>query len=99
MAEGTKLVMSFKTASSDNPMTLSFKYGKPSATTAQIRTLATSIISNGEIFEYPPTEIKSAKMVTTSETVYDLSNNADPNSTGIPFAEAVARGIIPPEEY
>lgn len=98
MAEGTKLVMTFATSSGKDTQ-LSFKYGKPSATTAQVKTLGNTILSNAEIFEYPPTALKSAKMVTTSETVYDLSNNADPNSTGVPFAEAVARGIIPPEEY
>lgn len=98
MAEGTKLVMTFETSSGKDTQ-LSFKYGKPSATTSQIKTLANAIITNNVIFEYPPTAVKSAKMVTTSETVYDLSNDANPNSTGYPFAEAVARGIIPPEEY
>lgn len=73
MAEGTKLVLTFATASSDKATTFTFRYAKPSATAQQVKALMNAMIANKEIYEYPPVTAKSAKTITTSETVYDLS--------------------------
>ena len=72
MASGTKLVLGFET-SSGKSITLSYNYAKPSATTANVKALMNGIIANGEIFANVPATMKSAKEVTTSESVYDLS--------------------------
>lgn len=72
MAEGTKLVLGFE-SSSGKSITLTYKYAKPSATLANVRALMNGIISNGSIFDSVPATSKSAKTVTTSENVYDLS--------------------------
>lgn len=73
MAEGTKLLLVFKAQSSNSNVTFSFNYAKPSVTTAQVKNLMNTMIANKEIFTYPPVEKVSAKTVTVSETVYDLS--------------------------
>lgn len=72
MAEGTKLVLAFET-SAGKTMSLTFNYAKPSATSTQIKALMNGIVSNGSIYENVPVAAKSAKSVTTSETIYDLS--------------------------
>lgn len=88
MAEGTVLKLEFLTAE-EKTTTFTFKYAKPSVTAAQVKTLMETMISNKEIFETEPAFIKSAKTVTTSETVYDLSD-----LTAMPYYEAIARGVI-----
>lgn len=73
MAAGTKLQMTFETMSGRKTVTL--QYAKSDATTADVKALGASFIDNGEIFMYPPVALNAAKMITTSETVYDLSGN------------------------
>ncbi len=72
MAEGTKLVLTFD-ANGDKTATFTFNYAKPSATTAQVKALMNAMIANKEIYENQPVTAKSAKAITTSETVYDLA--------------------------
>ena len=72
MAEGTKLVLGFEN-STGNAVSLSYNYAKPSATLANVKALMSGIIANGSIFENVPVTAKSAKTVTTTENVYDLS--------------------------
>ena len=72
MAEGTKLVLSFET-SAGKSMTLIYNYAKPAASTANVKALMNGIIANGSIFVNVPATAKSAKEVTTTEDIYDLS--------------------------
>ena len=72
MAEGTKLVLNFET-NEDKTMTISFNYAKPSAESSAVKALMNAIITNNSIYENVPTVMKSAKTVTTSENIYDLS--------------------------
>lgn len=72
MAAGTKLVLGFE-KSDGTTTTLSFSYAKPTATVAQVKAAMNAITTNGEIFTNVPVASKSAKMVTTTETEYDLS--------------------------
>ena len=72
MAEGTKLVLVFDTAE-EKTATFTFNYAKPSATAAQVKSLMSAMISNRAIYENEPSAMRSAKTITTSETVYDLS--------------------------
>ena len=71
MASGTKLVLEFGT-SNGGITTFSFNYAKPSTTTANVKALMNGIISNGDIFANVPATMKSAKLVTTNESAYDL---------------------------
>ncbi len=72
MAEGSKLVLTFSNASGNNT-TISFNYADPSVSSAAVKALANGIVANGVIYDNVPTETKSAKMVITTETEYDLS--------------------------
>lgn len=72
MAEGTKLVLGFENGSG-HAVSISYSYAKPSATLANVKSLMNGIIANGSIFENVPVTAKSAKTVTTTENVYDLS--------------------------
>lgn len=96
MAEGTKLQLVFQTNESKNT-TMTFNYGKPTATTADVKALMTAITTNGTIFETVPVTPVSAKLITTTETVYDLSNSARETPYTIP--EAFERGLISLDEY
>ena len=72
MAAGTKLVLGFET-SSGSTATFTFNYAKPAATLANVKTLLSAITTNGAIFSNAPVTAKGAKIVTTTETEYDLS--------------------------
>ena len=67
-----KLVMTFADADGAN-VTFSYPYAKDNATTNSVKNLANGLITNGSIFANPPISIKTAKIVITSETPYDLS--------------------------
>ena len=97
MAEGTKLELKFLT-SEEKTVTVNFKYAKPSATVAQVKALMNAMITNTAVFEYTLVSMQSAKTITTTETAFDLSANADPNALGIPLYEALKRGIISEED-
>lgn len=72
MAESTKLVLGFQNASGTS-MTLSYNHADSSATLANVKALMNGIIANGSIFANIPATAKSAKIVTTTESEYDLS--------------------------
>ena len=68
---GSRLVLTF--ATSDGTTTHSFSYANAEATAANVKALVNGIIANGSIYVKVPTTAKSAKMVTTTETDYNLS--------------------------
>ena len=72
MAAGTKLVLTFATADGES-MNLTYNYAKPSTTLGQVQTLMNGIITAGEIFAKVPVLAKGAKLVTTTESEYDLN--------------------------
>lgn len=72
MAAGTKLVLGFE-SNTGNTISITYNYASPSATATAVKALMNGIISNGSIFANVPAAMKSAKTVTTSENVYDLS--------------------------
>lgn len=71
MAAGTKLQLQFETMSGTKTWT--FSNAKSNATTANVRTLAQTMITNGTLFQYQPIRVSSAKIVTTTENVLDVS--------------------------
>lgn len=71
MASISKLVMTF--ASAEGDVSYSYKYADPEMTVAKVKALMSGLITNGSIFETPPLTAKSAKLVTTTEGDYDLS--------------------------
>lgn len=71
MAVGTKLKMVFETPSGQKTWT--FNRAKPSATTAQIKNLANTMITNGDIYRYTPLQAVEASFETTTVTNIDLS--------------------------
>lgn len=75
MASGTKLVLSFYSATGKT-LTWTFNYAKPSAGKVNVVALMQAMITNGSIYATPPVEIKSAKEVTTTEQTYDLADLA-----------------------
>ena len=72
MAAGTKLVLGFEN-STGNSVSMTYNYAKPSAGLANIKALMAGIIANNVIFANSPVTAVSAKEVTTSENIYDLS--------------------------
>ena len=68
---GSRLVLTFGT--SDSTTTHSFSYANADATAANVKALANGIIANGSIYAKIPLTAKSAKIVTTTETDYNLS--------------------------
>ena len=68
----TKLVLTFA-GSNGSTATHNFSYADPEATVASVKALMNGIIANGSIYANVPLTVKSAKTVTTPETVYDLS--------------------------
>lgn len=71
MAAGTQLKMQFDTLSGTKTWT--YNYAKTSATANQVKALGAAMITNGEIYNTPPLVLKSAKLVTTTESEFDLS--------------------------
>ena len=74
MAAGTKLVIQYET-SDGGSVTHTWNYAKPGATKANVQALITATTSstNRVIFQKVPIAVKSAKLVTTTESVYDLN--------------------------
>lgn len=71
MAASTKIVMEFE-AESGKTVTMSYGYASPSASASDVKALVTGLITNGSIFLDPPVSAKSAKLVKTTETIYNL---------------------------
>lgn len=66
----SKLVLTFSTAEGKKNWT--YNYANPQASTVNVKALMSGMIANGSIFAYPPLMSSAAKMVTTSESDYDL---------------------------
>lgn len=98
MAEGTKLQLTFETNESKTT-TMTFAYAKPNATASDVRALMNAIVTNGEIFENVPVTPKSAKTITTSENVYDLSDLSRETPYTSTDITALEKGLITHEEY
>lgn len=47
---------------------------KDNLSTATVKSLMSTMITNGSIYAYPPLTMVSAKIVTTTETAIDLSD-------------------------
>lgn len=75
MASGTKLILNFYSATGKT-LTWTFNHAKPSAGRANVLALMNAMITNGSIYATPPAEIKGAKEVVTTESIYDLSDVA-----------------------
>ena len=69
----SKLVLRFGTLSGEKTWT--FSEAKDSGiTVAQVKNLMDVMIANGSIYQYPPLSKLSAKLVRTSEDVYNLAD-------------------------
>lgn len=90
MAEGKRLQYVF-TTSEGKDTTVSFNYASENATTAQVKTLAQAMINNKSVFASKYAEVKSAKLIVTSEFVYDLNDTT--RKAPYTLAEAISRGI------
>ena len=66
-----KVVMTF--AGTNGNVTISYGYAKTTSIANSVKALVNGLITNGSIFANPPVSAKSAKIVITSETPYDLS--------------------------
>lgn len=71
MATGNRLVLEFGDAN-DNSIFFTFNYANTAATVQDVRAVMNAFIANGSIFSYPPVSIKSAKIVTTSESTFNI---------------------------
>ena len=71
MASGTKLSMVFLNSAGDE-ITYGYNYVKADTTAQQATTLMTAMIENGDIFASAPVTIKSAKLITTTETPLEI---------------------------
>lgn len=72
MAAGTKIVLEF-TSAVGSSVRFSYNYANADATAASVKNAMNTMISNNAIFRSKPSSIKSAKIVVTTETEYDLS--------------------------
>lgn len=72
MADSQTLKMKFDTMSGSR--TWSFKNADASATLEQIKTLGSTMISNASLFEYQPVKLTEARIVTVTESTYDLDS-------------------------
>lgn len=68
----SKLVLTFKCASGDSK-SFSYAHAKNNITTSQVKTVVNALITNGSIFADAPLSAISAKIVTTTEEPFDLS--------------------------
>lgn len=66
-----RLVLEFYD-SERNTVTMTYNYADEEVTTANVRALVNGIISNGSIFQKVPVSAKSAKLVQTTESEFQL---------------------------
>lgn len=71
MATTSKLILKFETMGGQK--TWSFANMNPEVTTAKVKGLMDTMITNGSIYKYPPLAKVSAVMQTVTENDYDLS--------------------------
>lgn len=72
MAESTTLKLKFDTMSGSR--TWSFKNAKASATAEQVKNLGNVMVAAGDFFSSQPVRLVEAKIVTTTESAYDLDS-------------------------
>lgn len=75
MASGVKLVFEFKD-NQDKTVQYSYNYADSSATPAQVNAHATSMITNTAVLGKTLVSISKIKQVVTSESEYEITNNA-----------------------
>lgn len=68
----SKLVLKFGTLSGEK--TWSFNNVKSDLGTSSVKSLMQTMITNGSIYAAPPMTARSAKLVTTSEDIFDLED-------------------------
>lgn len=68
----TKLVLNFLKSNGDK-ISYTYQNAKNNVTAANVKSLMEGMVTNGDIYEKVPAAILSAKLVTTEETVIDLS--------------------------
>lgn len=66
-----KLVIKYKT--SDGTVTHTWAHADEDVTTANVRTLVNTTISNSSLFLKPPVSVDSAKLVVTTESEFSLT--------------------------
>ncbi|MBQ7150921.1 MAG: DUF2922 domain-containing protein [Synergistaceae bacterium] len=71
MATTNKLVLAFE-GSNGKEVSFTYSYADPEVESATVKALVNGIIANGEIFDNPPVKAKSAKIVTTTESYFNL---------------------------
>lgn len=72
MATTTKLVMTFGTT--EGRKNITYNHAKDTSTTMQVKTLMQAFITNGTLFLAQPLTMYAAKIVTTTEDEFDLSD-------------------------
>lgn len=70
MASTSRIV--FTAVTTDGDKSFSYNYADEDATQADVRSLASALVTNGSLFENVPTEIKAAKIITTTTSEYNL---------------------------
>lgn len=70
---GNKLVLVFENSSGEEIMFI-FAYAKSEPSESHIKALANTIIANNSIFEEPPVKAISARVISTYEDYYDLTD-------------------------
>ena len=71
MAVGTKLSVTYLDTTGET-RTATFSHADSEGETTDFQAFATAFVTNGSIFTYAPTEVKSMKLVTTTETPITL---------------------------
>ena len=72
MAVGVKLSLTYIDTGSET-RTVTFAHADNEAEASDFQAFATAFVTNGSIFTHAPSEIKSMKLVTTTETEIPLS--------------------------
>ena len=71
MASTTKLRLKFGTMSGTK--TWNFNYAETTQSASAVKTLMSTMITNGSIYKYPPLTAESAEVVQTTSTSVDIS--------------------------
>ena len=68
----SRLVLEFHSGNNTTKV-FAYNYADPNVAVSKLKALVNGIITNGSIFSNVPVSAKSAKVITTSETEFDLS--------------------------
>lgn len=71
MSSTVRLVLTMESSGTDR--NFSYNYADAETTTTQVKALGAALIDNGSFFEYPPTALKAAKLITTTTSEYNIS--------------------------